>query len=248
MDNLFSEFGVSRPPPPLLPPFEGPLLKIRRAANVLQELKKALTAEQIAVSPTGLGQLELNGASLVIGGHQMNDQIPLLIGDVIHNLRTSLDIAVGDFARVKLGLEEQFSFPFRKDEESLKSFLEKGHRKLGKEICDLFLEYRPFKGGNLLLRSLHDLDVMDKHKIVLPFLGLPQTKDALNPYLWSGSDDCHFAIMICFQGPPLDMAPLVPTLHSFFEMTHTIVKDIAQICGISVTELWDLPEIKAQLP
>lgn len=32
----------------------------------------------------------------------------------------------------------------------------------------------PYRGGNLLLRAIHDLDILDKHNLILPVLSLPK--------------------------------------------------------------------------
>lgn len=101
--------------------------------------------------------------------HELPQEIPFIIGDVVHNLRSALDLMMCDIARLRGKSASEIKFPFAEDENSLRLKLEKGElKKLGADVRDALLDLAPYKGGNIALRGLHDLDIMDKHKLVIP--------------------------------------------------------------------------------
>ncbi|WP_281684570.1 hypothetical protein [Thalassobaculum salexigens] len=93
----------------------------------------------------------------------------MIIGDAIHNLRASLDLAACGAVRVARGNIKDVHFPFasscEKIDEQIKS--KKIHR-AGPNIMKFIRELKPYKGGNDILRSVHDLDIIDKHISIIP--------------------------------------------------------------------------------
>lgn len=101
--------------------------------------------------------------------------VPLIIGDVIHNLHSALDLAVYDIvSRTGVEPSRDLYFPFRRDRDKLVSALKGREIKLlGPAIIDLILnEIKPYPGGNDALYALHDLDITDKHKLLVPILSI----------------------------------------------------------------------------
>lgn len=92
----------------------------------------------------------------------------LLFGDVIHNLRTSLDLMASEIARFTSGDDEKVHFPFSSDKTGLAEQIKsKRFNKCGTDAALLLQEVAPYHGGNSLLRALHDLDIQDKHKALV---------------------------------------------------------------------------------
>lgn len=54
-------------------------------------------------------------------------------------------------------------FPFTESAEKLTK-----NSKAGPEFVELLRGLTPYRGGNIALRGLHDLDILDKHEMVLP--------------------------------------------------------------------------------
>jgi hypothetical protein len=103
----------------------------------------------------------------------IKSEIPLILGDAVHNLRSALDILFCDiFRHEELAITKQTMWPFRKTKEELITALNSrfGQKHLNSGIVDLIVNsiqtYRGGKGDALY--RLHDLDIEDKHKILLP--------------------------------------------------------------------------------
>ena len=155
------------------PPFVGSKLKIARARRHFTEAK-ALIYEFTAVAKLTYTEEDIPEAPHMIRyrsgiSHSLPRELPLIIGDVVHNLRSALDLMMCDIARLRGKSASEIKFPFAEDEDSLKRKLENGElRKLGPDVSHALLALAPYKGGNIALRGLHDLDIMDKHKLVIP--------------------------------------------------------------------------------
>ena len=94
-----------------------------------------------------------------------------IIGDVIHNLRAALDImAVSLVGAVSTDTENVY-FPFCTDANELDKMIKRrGFDRAGQDAVDLLKQFAPHRGGNEALRALHELDIQDKHHMVIPIL------------------------------------------------------------------------------
>lgn len=96
----------------------------------------------------------------------------LLVGDVLHNLRSALDIMACDLARVNEKSTKQVYFPFAESELALHgpkgAIKKKNFDRCGAQAVETLLSLKPFKGGNIALRSIHDANVADKHIDLIP--------------------------------------------------------------------------------
>ena len=87
-------------------------------------------------------------------------------GDIIHNLRSSLDHLAYQLVVVGCGMEpsRRIEFPIAKDfstYESEKVKKVEGMRELAIKYID---NSKPYKGGNQVLWRIHELDNIDKHR------------------------------------------------------------------------------------
>ena len=65
--------------------------------------------------------------------------------------------------------DEGVYFPFSRTEEELPGMIaRRKFDRCGKDAITLLKKLKPFKGGNLELRELHDLDIRDKHTSLIP--------------------------------------------------------------------------------
>ena len=112
----------------------------------------------------------------------------LIIGDAIHNLHTALDLAVCEIVRDKFGAAstKYVKFPFDESRNQLIARLKQGQiTKASSAIHDLIVGIEPFKGGNDTLYALHELDILDKHMLLIPviefslILGMSAKDDAV---------------------------------------------------------------------
>ena len=74
-----------------------------------------------------------------------------------------------EIAKNKTGSDVGVYFPFSQDKKSLRQAIKgKKFSRCGSDAITLLETFSPYKGGNWELRELHDLDIMDKHKSLIP--------------------------------------------------------------------------------
>lgn len=162
----------------MIAPFEASKLKLERAVRHGTELKWAIDQYlkeqpcEIVVEPfPGMEEFETR-AWLA----RIREPVPLsfstIIGDVIHNLRAALDLLMCDLARVAGRSDKGVYFPFCETAADLVDTIKKrnAHR-AGVDVVDVIKTLKPYKGGDMALRAIHDLDIADKHHALLPVLG-----------------------------------------------------------------------------
>lgn len=183
-------------PNPNLPPFQAPFQKAAWAhkitlnlSDIIEQYKASATAE-MKPDPYSEPHPEIDYYRMQFDP-PMPEQIPFLLGDAVHNLRASLDILICDVAEMR-GQRRTYKFPFAENEEALVKIIEKEFKRLGDDVTETILKLRPYSGedGNVNLRGLHDLDILDKHRIIIPFFG---AASKLNPEF--GGDGFMFQFM-----------------------------------------------------
>ena len=94
--------------------------------------------------------------------------ISLILGDAIHNLRTALDLLASELVQLNgQGMEEVY-FPFARNAKELDKQIKKKHfDRAGLIAVNLLHKIEPHSEGNKPLRGLHDLDIKDKHQLIL---------------------------------------------------------------------------------
>jgi hypothetical protein len=98
----------------------------------------------------------------------------LVIGDALHNLRSALDYAWA--ATIKkiapAGLDNFSKFPIYESADKLKCAL--NGRKIGiisPTLYDLIIsKIRPYDGGDDSLWCIHRLNILDKHRLLIPII------------------------------------------------------------------------------
>ena len=90
--------------------------------------------------------------------------LPLIVGDVLHSLRGSLDYLACGLAEV---VTARTQFPIAKSAKTYQTICDRvvpGIRKEAREVLDGF---HPYQGGDLFLWQLHRLNIIDKHRLIL---------------------------------------------------------------------------------
>lgn len=160
-------------PTPLAPePFQGPILKIKRAAkhiNECNEMHKAWSPTRVGLELIGESEDRKQWVYTTIVENPATLEYSLALGDAIHNLRSALDLLICDVARLRGKAVSEVKFPFSADRAALDVILDKApFRRIGADVVTAIAAERPYKtNGNVLLRGLHDLDLADKHRLLL---------------------------------------------------------------------------------
>jgi len=150
--------------------FAGSRLKIvrarRHAEELASEIEKYVSRDPFAAfverdKVTGKANYTWRGRE------DIPEELSAIFGDAIHNLRTSLDILANDLVASSGVTATKVYFPFSDSEEGLTSQINSKMKGASKDIIDIVRSFRPYRGGNEILRAMHDLDIKDKHVSIL---------------------------------------------------------------------------------
>lgn len=241
--------------------FNGPKLKVKRANQHISQLNELLNAF-VNTDFCRLHVEENRDTGDYVLKFEMTkpipEEIPLIIGDAIHNLRSALDLMACEIVTLSEGTPSKWTnFPIRNTKKELEATLNGGEIKIaGTDIIALILDViKPYKGGNDTLCALHSLDIADKHKLLLPIISvvaLTHVNAKAGGIIFT---DCTFAvgeggklnilgmprnfelqgygkpaIAISFdKGQPLEGQPVVPTLHQLSQVVLGIIQTFEKV-------------------
>ena len=153
--------------------FHDARLKVERAERHISDIQSIVST----LPESDVSGIEVDAKS---GGHSITHHIPhmqeiltdvaLITGDAVHNLRASLDYAwLTILEALNLPVSKFSKFPFVKTAKELEAALVE--KKIDTASPALFhcmiSKIKPYPGGNDLLCALHELDILDKHKLLL---------------------------------------------------------------------------------
>jgi hypothetical protein len=151
--------------------FEASRLKVSRAQRHLNELQGQITV-YLSKEPFR-AVIEDDGPGRQCLTFRVSKPVPkelsAIIGDAIHNLRAALDLLACEIVRVNGQSDDYVQFPFCEVIEDLEKEIKRRHLdRADPAAVDLVRALKPYKGGNIELRALHDLDIQDKHRMLIP--------------------------------------------------------------------------------
>ena len=151
-------------------PFEGSKLKIVRGRRHVTEFNAELAAYFQGDPCAVFLQVNVDtgepGISLKFR-REMPKEISAIFGDAVHNFRTALDILANDLVALSGVQPKKVYFPFGKDAAGFETELKAKMGQAPDPIKDIVRSFKPYVGGNELLRAMHDLDIGDKHVAIL---------------------------------------------------------------------------------
>ncbi|MFH0957445.1 MAG: hypothetical protein V1897_01950 [Pseudomonadota bacterium] len=149
-------------------------LKIHRASEHINELnalfQKNSPFTYILETNTKIGQR----ATFAKKNEAVIQRAALICGDVVHNLRSALDHAYWEVVSPVATTEKErrlLQFPFSETEARLDETMK---TRLADRVSPSFyqalIDLKPHgePGGNELLYLIHKLDIIDKHKLLIP--------------------------------------------------------------------------------
>jgi hypothetical protein len=242
--------------------FSGPRLKIERAKQHIADLNaniEILRAGGVHVlrihrDPiTGNEQIEAEITQVV------SPSLGLIIGDAVHNLKTALDFTVNEVVFRRLGEYDDFTmFPFRKTCDELVAAINGAKiKRASVAVADFIVnKVNPYRGGNESLWALHQLDILDKHRLLIPVLNvsfltgirIKHSEGSFGLGQWAitgrrsalkrltGLKNCEIAdygepeVLVFFgEGFPFQGEAIVPTLHQLAEFVSGTVEGIEDV-------------------
>lgn len=245
-------FEVSSPPPEP-GPFSGSRLKVIRAKQHIYELTRLIESHQNSNQPTlefDPNQVRSDGkriAHLTVRAIALPQMASAVAGDAIHNLRSALDLLAVRLVELNGEVSDNVSFPFSESAASFQRALrQKNFNLASTEDQAEVARLAPYKGGNELLRALHDLDVLDKHRKLIPDGSIVQSPNAGpahdehgDPVGWDDDDlrmevvpGTKAAISYTFpEGEPLGKRPLLETLRELVQVVVEIIDRFEKLHG-----------------
>jgi hypothetical protein len=160
----------------MCPLFTGPKLKIERARQHINDLQVRFTAFSSSDYYSFGVEKDVNSGKRFLKFEvtkPLPSDVAPIIGDALHNLKSALDLAINDVVFLKLGRYDAHTrFPFRETRNELEAAI-KGAliTQASKTIADLIVNVvKAYKGGNDALWTLHELNILDKHRLLLPVI------------------------------------------------------------------------------
>lgn len=154
-----------------LKPLEGSKLKVERAKEHFSQLDAELGAFHER-KPYRIVVEEGPQSGDQIYRVKISEQPPLrwatIIGDIVHNLRSALDLLVCDMVRANGNIPNRnTTFPISRSAEDFEKGLPEKVCGVDKKVIRIIRDLKPYKGGNEPLWILHSLDITDKHRLIL---------------------------------------------------------------------------------
>jgi hypothetical protein len=96
------------------------------------------------------------------------NSISLILGDAIHNLRTSLDYLARQLVEAGGGTpNDETAFPIFYNRKNFEAKFMGKISGASQQAVNLIQILKPYKGGNDALWKLHRLDIIDKHRLLV---------------------------------------------------------------------------------
>ncbi|HEV2630133.1 MAG TPA: hypothetical protein VGV41_15980 [Pseudolabrys sp.] len=148
-------------------------LKIDRAANHARELIKLLNENRPFSYVLETNTQTRKRATFAKKNEAVVMEAAVICGDIVHNLRTALDHAFWQIVSPYVSEHEErtVQFPFCREPHRLDTAIEQRFaNRVSTRFVDALRSLRPHtnKGGNHYLWFVHEFDLGDKHRLLIP--------------------------------------------------------------------------------
>lgn len=150
-------------------PFYSARLKIERAKEHIKELHRL--AQLFGDTHPHVVNIQTdvdtgNDVLSISPAEPLPDELLLILGDAIHNLRSALDHAWCDMCLV---VTPYTKFPVRETRDGVEAAVNGLKENACEEVKRFIVDIvQPYKGGKgEMILSLHDLDIEDKHRLLI---------------------------------------------------------------------------------
>jgi hypothetical protein len=243
-----------------LPLFDAPRMKLRRARHHIDNLQSQVQA-YLARRPFCL---EIIGEPTYPHGKRwcvrMREDVPMdfamIIGDAIHNLRATLDLLACDLVRANGGNDKDVRYPFAGSPDELELRMKDCHLDRAKPaVRDLIRESKPYRGVTSPIRTIHDLDVQDKHHALIPTMGMagtpqiPGTPAVIGPSVGPIHDGAGFHLVDAHAHLPIGLITdaVFTIMFGFYDLTEAGVRNAPLLGKEVIPALEGLEEVTSSL-
>jgi len=214
-------------------PFSASYLKLARARQFISELE--VEQEKYKNSDPASGTVGITG-EINLQWKAIGDWPGAIVGDSIHNLRTALDLMACELARLNSQSDKKVYFPFCDNEAALPGIIEcRNFDRCGQAAVDLLKRFAPYRGRNIGLRGIHDLDIQDKHTTIIVMGSKMGVRSQGSVSLTNPGDIqasftlVDFAYMFGGEDMPFVDEPVVKTLKDLVQLVDGVLKAFAAI-------------------
>ncbi len=216
--------------------FTGSLTKLDRATKFINELEYLLNEYNNNEPFSAKLDYATNPPAIVMEWKGIGYEAMAVLGDVVHNLRAALDLLASELVRINGKSDSNVYFPFAATAAEFPNAIKKRNfDKAGLDAVNLLYTFAPYRGGNELLRAVHDLDIKDKHTALLEThktndFKFDATIDPVNPMKSKlnsfeiGSIQHHFS-----KDSPLPERPVIETLREIQQEVSRVVEDFRSL-------------------
>jgi hypothetical protein len=212
-------------------------IKIQRARRHLVELESEV-GDFVASRPVKFNVETLeNSGGRSFNSHMhmapLSENVGAIVGDIIHNLRSALDLTAAELVRAVGEDDKGVHFPFSESAEDLDGTIKRRKfDKAGAEAVVLLQTLKPYRTGNVALQVIYDLEVHDKHRALIPsamsaaspIVRMWDADGTINPQI-IGDPASPNDIKIMFPNEVgLQGRELIPTLHELVQLVDDIVE------------------------
>ena len=142
--------------------FTGSLTKLKRATKFIDELEILLNDYNNNEPFSARLDYANNPHNVMIEWKGLGHEATAVLGDAVHNLRAALDLLASELARINGKSDRNIYFPFASAKAEFPNAITKGNfNKAGPDAVTLLHTFAPYRGGNELLRALHEFDIKD---------------------------------------------------------------------------------------
>lgn len=197
------------------------LAKLDRAHEHIEDLKSEINEWVAANSPVDFRHdVAPDGSIHVV--YPVFDPQPdfyrwgVIAGDVLHNLRSGLDHLAWTLVKINGGKAGYWTgFPVLKDEESWRAHAPGKLAGVSDEVFAAIEEMQPYKPQKgqperARLRIIHDLNIADKHKRLIPVVLAPSTT---GEYTITPASDVEIRLPLKHETVFMAIKPHEPTPH-----------------------------------
>jgi hypothetical protein len=243
-------------------PFANAILKVERANKHIADIEQRLRASSDRYGPMMHVNSQTGEQSLdyYLTDRALRRDLALIVGDAIHNLRCALDIAwnrtVAVWGTKAPSKHRKFPIDPRGTREKLKSTLTKSAEIPASSPVVPFMldQVKCYQGGDGDLLALSDLDIDDKHRLIIPMLTVtgiegveienpdgsilrldimlipPNAYRKVVPLEAKLKNHGEVRFEVTFrEGTPLEGAEVIPTLKRFSRKTSRIVRALQRM-------------------
>jgi len=210
--------------------FLGPTAKLLRAAKFIDELEHLLVAFNSDSPFSARFDFATDPPQIVIDWKGIGHEAMAVLGDTVHNLRAALDLLASELARINGRSDRSVYFPFSATMAEFPAAVAKRNfGRAGDDAVTLIHQIAPYRGGNELLRAIHDLDIEDKHTALLETqktidFEVSGSYDVTNPRQSEISHEVR-SIQHCFrEGSPLQGQPVIESLRKLHQEVERVVE------------------------